>query len=49
MCDRCAMPTSATEIVTCWQGCPHAQCASCATWTAVEAIEEATYDQEVKP
>jgi hypothetical protein len=39
-CDRCAVPTPATETVRCWYGCNHQQCAQCAKQTAKEANEE---------
>ncbi len=37
-CDRCAdPPAEAVQRVTCWYGCEHEQCATCATWTGAEA------------
>lgn len=44
-CDRC--PSPATEIVTCWRGGAHEQCASCASATRAEALE--TLWREVGP
>lgn len=38
-CDRCADPTPATQVVTCWYGCDHWQCDSCAEQTKSEAQE----------
>lgn len=39
-CDRCAAPTPATEMVVCFLGCEHPQCAACAERTRTEAADE---------